>query len=239
MRHPSPVLHLVPMEELRPTQLTVGYREVLQKAKAWRMAKGPARSKVLAHHVAPAVVGPKGRYYIVDNHHLIRALHDDGAPGVFVQVLRDLSRLAKSEFWTTLDLHGWVHTYDEEGRRTDFAAIPKRIADLKDDPYRSLAGELRRAGGFAKDATPYAEFLWAEFFRPRIKKSNLVDHFDATFAKAAKMAHDPDADHLPGWCGPKGNVVAQAKDRLEMSIKKTRKLTAAKAIGLLEKKPSV
>src|SRR5436305_4773273 len=30
-----------------------------------------------------------------------------------------------------------------------------------DDPYRSLAGEVRRAGGYAKEATPFSEFLWA------------------------------------------------------------------------------
>jgi len=27
--------------------------------------------------------------------------------------------------------------------------------------FRSLAGELRRTGGFAKDTTPFSEFLWS------------------------------------------------------------------------------
>jgi hypothetical protein len=42
--------------------------------------------------------------------------------------------------------------------------LPKTVAGLIDDPFRSLAGELRRAGGFAKDTTPFSEFLWADFF---------------------------------------------------------------------------
>jgi len=44
------------------------------------------------------------------------------------------------------------------------------MADLADDPYRSVAGELRRQGGFAKDTTPFSEFLWADFLRRRIDR---------------------------------------------------------------------
>jgi hypothetical protein len=31
------------------------------------------------------------------------------------------------------------------------------------DPFRGLAGELRNKGGYAKDLTPFEEFLWADF----------------------------------------------------------------------------
>jgi hypothetical protein len=48
--------------------------------------------------------------------------------------------------------------------------IPKSIKGLDDDPFRSLAGELRSAGGFAKDTTPFSEFLWADFLRRRISR---------------------------------------------------------------------
>jgi hypothetical protein len=34
---------------------------------------------------------------------------------------------------------------------------------MGDDPYRGLAGELRRSGGFAKDATLFSEFIWPIF----------------------------------------------------------------------------
>src|SRR3974377_1798791 len=39
-----------------------------------------------------------------------------------------------------------------------------------DDPFRSLAGELRRAGGFAKDTTPFSEFLWPDFLRRQMSR---------------------------------------------------------------------
>jgi hypothetical protein len=37
--------------------------------------------------------------------------------------------------------------FDDQGRRRDYADIPKVVTDLVDDPFRSLAGELRLAGG--------------------------------------------------------------------------------------------
>ena len=84
---------------------------------------------------------------------------------VLVTVVLDLSALNPDAFWTVLDHKSLVYPFDAQGRRRDFADIPKTIMQLKDDPFRSLAGELRRAGGFAKDTTPFSEFLWADFFR--------------------------------------------------------------------------
>jgi hypothetical protein len=52
-----------------------------------------------------------------------------------------------------------MHPFDDEGRRHGYWDIPKSVKDLIDDPFRSLAGELRRVGGFAKDTTLFSEFL--------------------------------------------------------------------------------
>lgn len=101
-----------------------------------------------------------------------------------------------------MDHHGWAHPYDEEGVRRDYKAIPKTVADLKDDPFRSLAGELRRAGGFAKDTTPFSEFLWADFLRRRIKRSSVEKDMTAAMKQALILAKSPNANYLPGWCGP-------------------------------------
>jgi hypothetical protein len=80
--------------------------------------------------------------------------------------------------------------------------VPKRITALVDDPYRSLAGELRRSGGFAKDTTPFSEFLWADFLRRRIKRKLVEDDFSAALNRALKLARSGETDFLPGWCGP-------------------------------------
>ena len=76
------------------------------------------------------------------------------------------------------------------------------ISDLVDDPYRSLAGELRQAGGFAKDTTPFSEFIWADFLSRRVKLKNIKADFPAALALAVELAKTAEADYLPGWCGP-------------------------------------
>ena len=106
------------------------------------------------------------------------------------------------QFWIVLDHHSWVHPYDHQGRRVDFARIPKRVDGLKDDPFRSLAGELRRAGGFAKDVTPFSEFLWADALRRRVKRKMVEGDFGRALEMALKFAKSQDAIYLPGWCGP-------------------------------------
>jgi hypothetical protein len=76
------------------------------------------------------------------------------------------------------------------------------VEDLKDDPFRSLAGELRRAGGFAKDTTPFSEFLWADYLRGCVKPALVKEDFSAAMAKALAASKRKEASYLPGWCGP-------------------------------------
>jgi hypothetical protein len=95
-----------------------------------------------------------------------------------------------------------MHPFDTKGTRRHYEDIPKRVTDLVDDPFRSLAGELRRAGGFAKDTTPFSEFLWADFLRRRMKRGTVEREFERAIEKALRLAKSEDADYLPGWCGP-------------------------------------
>jgi hypothetical protein len=76
------------------------------------------------------------------------------------------------------------------------------VSGLVDDPFRSLAGELRRAGGYAKDTTPFSEFLWADFLRRRMKRKLVERDFERALEKALQLAEGKDASYLPGWCGP-------------------------------------
>lgn len=117
-------------------------------------------------------------------------------------VVADFRHLSRESFWVCADMRGFCHPYDAAGRRQDFDAIPKSIAKLVDDPYRSLAGELRRAGGFAKDTTPFSEFQWAEHMRSRIKLKALDEDFEAALKRALALAKRQEASYLPGWCGP-------------------------------------
>jgi hypothetical protein len=203
----EPLLKPVPIKDLRPTQITVGYREVAEKRRAWRAraeasTDGQKAAEYLGAHMIPVVLGPKDRHYILDHHHLCRALHEEGVGHILVNVVDNLSRLSKRSLWVYLDNRGWCHPYDADGERRSFADIPQTISKMPDDPYRSLAGELRRAGGFAKDTTPFSEFIWADFLRSRVKVKLIEDDFEAAVKKALTLAKSKDASYLPGWSGP-------------------------------------
>jgi len=197
----EPIYHSTPLKDLRPTQITVGMREVEAKRRFWRDKHGRKAGEFLASHMIPVVLGPKERPYVTDHHHLARALHEEGVTLVAATIVLDLSRLEPDSFWFVLDNRGLVHPFDEKGERRHYREIPDAIADLVDDPYRSLAGELRRVGGFAKDTTPFSEFLWADFLRRRIDRGAIEKHFNRTLDDALKLAKSHEADYLPGWCG--------------------------------------
>jgi hypothetical protein len=202
----EPLLHPVPIADLRPTQITVGMREVAEKRRRWREHKAKKRAEFLGKHMIPVILGPKERPYVVDHHHLARALLEEGVERVVITLMADLRMLEPDAFWIFLDHRAWVHPYDADGKRRGFAAIPKSIGDLVDDPFRSLAGELRRAGGFAKETTPYSEFLWADFLRRRIARKAIEKDFARSMEKALALAKSQDAHFLPGWCGPATNM---------------------------------
>lgn len=73
---------------------------------------------------------------------------------------------------------------------------------MQDDPYRSLAGMLRTAGGYAKDATPFSEFLWADFLRSRIGSDVASQPNAKVLSKVMLLARSQEARYLPGWVGP-------------------------------------
>ena len=91
------------------------------------------------------------------------------------------------------------------GVDVDEGGSPK-LADPGQDhvhvPGVGLAGELRRAGGFAKDTTLFSEFLWADYLRQRMKAKVVAVDFEAALEKALRLAKSPEAQYLPGWCGP-------------------------------------
>ncbi len=198
----EPTVTPVPILALRPTQITVGMREVAEKRSRWRELGERKGGAFLGSHVIPVILGPKERHYVIDHHHLARALHDEGVADILVTIVANLAALERDAFWVVMDLRGWTHPFDADGRRQDHDALPKSVADLCDDPFRSLAGEVRRAGGFAKDTTPFSEFLWADFLRRRIKRKTVATDFAAALAEALELARSAHAAYLPGWCGP-------------------------------------
>ena len=66
----------VRLDDLRPTQMTVGYREVEQKRESWRQKSDQSAQTFLGDHMIPVLKGPKDKLFVIDHHHLARALID-------------------------------------------------------------------------------------------------------------------------------------------------------------------
>jgi hypothetical protein len=181
--------------------MTVGFKEVAKKRKSWAKLDPADRREAMSQQLFPAIEGPKKTFYILDHHHTAAALVQEKSECVLVGVVKDLSALEMSSFWIFLDHYSWVHPYDETGTRREFTEIPDTFEDLSDDPYRSLAGEVRDAGGFAKSDAPFLEFLWANHFRSAIPFKLIQHDPKKAIARALALARSPKSDFLPGWAG--------------------------------------
>ena len=174
-------------------------REVEVRRRRWREKHGHDAAHYLNKHRIPVILGPNARHYLIDRHHLTLALSDEGIWELPVSIVANMSGLGFEEFWQTLEVHNWTHPFDDRGRRRSYDSMPASIDRLIDDPFRSLAGALKRAGGYAKDKAPFSEFRWADFLRSRIPRQMIEDHFGRALALASDVAHSPEAAELPGW----------------------------------------
>ena len=190
---------VVPVADLVPTQMTVGIREVIYKRRRWRDRSSDRAANYLNKLRIPVVLGPNGRLYLIDRHHLTLALHDEGIGELTVSIVANLSTLSIDEFWVSLERQNWIHPFDDEGRRRCYNDMPQTIDSMKDDPFRSLAGAVKRAGGYAKVEVPFSEFKWADFLRCRIPRELLDRDFDRALAIAMNLARGVEAAALPGW----------------------------------------
>jgi len=193
----------VALQELRPTQLTLGKRKVAQKRAELKELPEKKRRMRMAAQLYPAVKGRGKTFYILDHHHEAMAALSEGANDVGVGVVCDLSHLSRDDFWVYLDHRSWVHCYDQHGKRQPFDAVPKRFEDMADDPYRSLAASVEEKGGFAKPDEPFFEFLWANHFRNHIAADLVKRKYDQAVDEALKLARSSKCTFLPGWAGKK------------------------------------
>jgi hypothetical protein len=188
------------VDGLHPTQLAVGMEEVKEKEHKFKKMDGNELEKYEQDNPEPVVAGPGGALYIIDHHHLARALMDIGVNKTYCTQMADYSRLMAPAFWKKMEEKKWVYTYDEYGNGPrPYSEIPDTVGGLKDDPYRSLAGAVRSAGGYEKTDAPFAEFKWADFFRDKFSRKDLINDFDHSVNKAVKIAHSPAASALPGY----------------------------------------
>jgi hypothetical protein len=82
-----------------------------------------------------------------------------------------------------------------------YTTLPQQLDKLVDDPYRSLAGYVRDAGGFDKTPTAFAEFIWADFFRRNVPVEDVQRNFPSAVQAALPLAQSHLAKGIPGFNG--------------------------------------
>ncbi len=194
---------LVGIDNLRPTQMAVGMRSVKHKRRRLEGRGAKAIAKLLNGRPIPAVRGPGDELYIIDNHHFGLALWHAEVESAFARVIDDKSSLSPISFWRQMEAEGRLYPFDEEGRRVEPSSLPQGLHELRHDPYRDLAWEVREAGGFIKARIAYAEFQWANFFRDHIRQGIVRRNHDAAIEKALKLCRSHEAASLPGYIAPR------------------------------------
>ncbi|WP_420473354.1 ParB-like protein [Noviherbaspirillum sp. ST9] len=184
---------------LHPTQSAVGMIQVEERAA--RMTGDTDFVRSTARRPIPVVQGPDGHFYLTDSHHLASVLVRVGAQRATAQVIGRFDNSAT--FWQEMQARRWVYLYDAKGKPIEPSALPRRLVDMADDPYRALAGYAQDAGYYRKTDAYFMEFHWARYFGDRmgwrpIDRLNLLEAMQA----AEVLACQPEARDLPGYPGP-------------------------------------
>ncbi len=220
--------------DLKPTQFAVGMLEVDEKIAALKSLTEKQFKKSIQETVVPVVRSPNGQLYVVDRHHFLSVCYHLDIDEVSVEIVKDFkgSKLTYRQFWTWMQKQRNCFLYCQfgSGPHQEFY-LPRDVRGLADDPYRSLAWFVRKAGGFENSDKNFAEFLWANFFRGK----KLLNHqgiagFENALVKAVHLAQSPAAKHLPGFGKLKIDEQNLLEKKARKKVKKYRKRFIERAV---------
>ena len=187
------------IDKLSPTQLTLGLSEVQRRAAKLRDLPPDKLAAVIEEKAIPHVIGPKRRIYMLDHHHLARALWTIGVrEAALGEEVADWSELTVKDFWPKMDRERYCWPIDADGNRRPYAAIPDHIEDLTDNIWRTLARELR-GKAFDDLETPFQEFMWGDYFRTFMSRRLLELDYNSAINLAKRVARLDEAQDLPGY----------------------------------------
>ncbi len=223
---PRGALTSLKVGEFKPTQGAVGMDEVRAKAQKLASMSADQIEEYLLQRPIPVVIGKADEYYMVDHHHLARALWDANKREVNVPtvVAENWAALGGNSFWKAMARRNWLHPFGGMGAGpAQPKSLPKHVEYLNNDLYRSVAWYVRERYGFIKDpANPiFAEFKWASFFRSRVIFWSVLlkwsgdpmcmtlkdiaerdeEEYKDMLAYAQYLAGSPEASGLPGFIG--------------------------------------
>ncbi|WP_429196157.1 ParB-like protein [Aeromonas veronii] len=189
------------IDALHPTQGGVGQIQVDETQATLAGMSAKQLDKLMKKKEIPVVIAPDGSYWLVDRHHLTKALWQQGVKDARVKVIGRLQD--KANFWSQMQNNHWAWLKDEKGLPLTPEQLPSSIDKLPDYPYRTLAGLLQNAGYFRKDKQVYfVEFAWASWLGKQMQwmpvdSANLA----ARLQQAKRLACGSDAKDLPGYPG--------------------------------------
>ncbi|TNH80069.1 ParB-like protein [Aeromonas sobria] len=191
----------IDIDALHPTQGGVGQIQVDETQATLAGMSAKQLDKLMKKKEIPVVIAPDGGYWLVDRHHLTKALWQQGVTEARVKVIGRLQD--KDNFWSQMQNNHWAWLKDEKGQPLTPEQLPTSIDKLSDYPYRTLAGLLQDAGYFRKDKQVYfVEFAWASWLGKQMQwmpvdSANLA----ARLQQAKRLACGSDAKDLPGYPG--------------------------------------
>lgn len=191
----------LPITALRPTQGGVGLLQVEDEVAKLGKATPKQLAKIIKKKEIPVVISPDQQYWLVDRHHLSRALWQLGVTEVRVRLVGRIKD--RHCFWRQMQDNHWAWLQDQQGRPLDPAALPAEVSALPDYPYRSLAGMLEDAGYIDKPSPGYFfEFTWANWLGQKmawapVQRDNLAE----MLSRARRLACSHEASALPGYPG--------------------------------------
>lgn len=194
------------IDQLHPTQGGVGQLQVDATAQDLADKSEKQLDKLMKKKEIPIVIAPDGGYWLVDRHHLTKALWQQGVKQARVKVIARLQD--RANFWSQMQNNHWAWLKDERGRPLTPEQLPRHIGDLPDYPYRTLAGLLQDAGYFSKGEQVYfVEFAWASWLGQQmgwqpVNEANLAERL----AEAKRLACGAKAGTLPGYPGKQCRV---------------------------------
>ncbi|MDR3606232.1 MAG: ParB/Srx family N-terminal domain-containing protein [Oligoflexia bacterium] len=223
----------VDIDFLHPTQFRVGAAEVREKAGRFEGMGTKELRAYLKAHPCPVVIGPGGVPYITDeqhranasfdaedSHHAVKALRKRGQPQMNMKIIDNLSSLSTDDFEKEMLAKHYTYLYDR-GDLKPFSELPRRVFQMKNDPYRSVAGFLERIAWDLKPGIYFEQFTVAQWLRENLKLSDqqvtdqLKNHRVEFLKKVMKLLQSPEAKSQEWYLGPGSCEVHALKKELK------------------------
>ncbi len=174
--------------QVRPTQFAVGMQAVrckqakIEKKSKKKLVKWLQKKR----RRVPAVIGPDGRFYITDRHHMATALYrarpsldktwnvDDKRLMLRIDynlhAIDEAARLTMDQFWDNMSGTRYpnamndgvrrVWLYDEKGMHPmDPYLLPDNLGEMLNDIYRTLSRWVRKTCGYLKAGDQQCAFV--------------------------------------------------------------------------------